>query len=126
MSNVGNILEFISAEHNNEMVSIANLKHELGFLQELDEIYLELRKAFSINANNDLHCIVATLYLQAHNEYYIGLAQFLKSHLGKSFISLRISIETAFLAYYFTNNPKNIRDYMNQKKFASKESVLAN
>jgi hypothetical protein len=121
MSNVGNILEFISAEHNNELVSIANLKHELGFLQELDGIYQEIRSSFSINSDDDLHCMVATLYLQAHNEYYIGMSQLLKSHLGKSFISLRIAIEAVFLAYYFTKNPKNIRAYTDENSLLHKK-----
>lgn len=121
MPEAGNILEFISTEHNNELVSVANLKSELGFAQELDEIYKEIRQAFRVDANNDVQCIVATLYLQAHNEFYIGLSQLLKSHLGKAFISLRIAIEDAFLAYYFTKNPNSIREYMDEKSKLHKQ-----
>ena len=77
------ILEFISKEHNNELISLANLKGELGYLQELDEIYREVRKAFSVEATNDLHYAVSLMYLQAHNEFYIGMSQYLKSHLHK-------------------------------------------
>jgi hypothetical protein len=121
MAESDNILGFISVEHNNELVSVANLKAELGFAQELDEIYQEIRQAFRIDANNDVQCIVATLYLQAHNEFYIGLSQLLKSHLGKALISLRIAIEDAFLAYYFTKNPKNIREYMEESSKLHKQ-----
>ena len=60
MSKAENILEFISVEHQNELVSIANLKNELGFLQELDEIFGDVKHAFSPSASSDLQCIVAT------------------------------------------------------------------
>ena len=53
-----NIIEFISFEHNNELVSIVNIKGELGFLQELDEIYQDTKDAFPVNRNNDVHVMV--------------------------------------------------------------------
>lgn len=108
------ILEFISAEHHNEMVSIANLKSELGFLQELDEIYQDTLRAFSANENNDVQVMVSTMSLQAHSELYVGMSQFLKSHLSKAFMSLRISIDASFNAYYFIKNPKNTRAFLEE------------
>lgn len=90
-----NILEFISLEHHNELVSLANLKGDLVFLQELDEIYQDTRNAFSVNKNNAVQVMVGTMYLQAHSEFYIGMSQFLKSHLSKAFLSLRIAIDAS-------------------------------
>jgi hypothetical protein len=113
-SKMNDILEFISAEHQNELVSIANLKNELGFLKELDEIYQDINHTFSISANKDEHYMIATMFLQSHNELYIGMSQFFKSHLGKAFVSSRIAIDAAFNGYYFTKNPKDIKEFLNE------------
>lgn len=109
-----NILEFISFEHNNELVSIANLKGELGFLQEFDEIYQDTKDAFPVDRNNDVHLMVGVMFLQAHSEFYIGMSQFLKSHLSKAFLSLRIAIDASFNVYYFTKNPKDTREFLDE------------
>lgn len=110
-----NILEFISFEHHNELVSLANLKEELGFLQELDEIYQDTKDALPIDRNNDVQFMVAMMLLQAHSEFYIGISQFLKSHLSKAFISLRIAIDASFNAYYFTKKPEHTREFLDEK-----------
>jgi len=115
-----NILEFISFEHNNELVSIANLKDELGFLQKLDEIYQETKDAFPVDGDNDVHVMVGVMMVMAHSEFYAGMSQFLKSHLSKAFISLRISIDASFIAYYFTKNPKDTREYLDEKSKSQK------
>lgn len=114
MSNI-NILEFIGFEQHNELVSVANLKGELGFLQELDEIYQETKDAFPANKNNDTHIMVGLMFLRAHSEFYVGMSQFLKSHLSKAFLSLRIAIDASFNAYYFTKHPEHAKDYMDEK-----------
>lgn len=114
MAKKNNILEFISFEHHNELVSIANLKGELGFLQELDEIFQDTLHAFTVNKNNDVQFMVSTMYLQAHSEFYIGMSQFFKSHLSKSFLSLRIAIDASFNANYFIKNPKDIPAFLEE------------
>lgn len=115
MRKQNNILEFIGTEHHNHLVSIANLKGELGFLQELDEIYQEALHAYSVNKNIDVQFMVCTMYLQAHSEFYIGMSQFLRSHLSKAFISLRIAIEAGFNAYYFIKNPSDVKEFIDEK-----------
>ncbi len=107
-----NIFDFIGSENQNKLISVANLKGQLGYLQELDEIYQDLHHVFIVDSKNDMHYIVATLFLQAHNEYYIGMSQFLSSHLVKAFISLRIAIDAAFNAYYFTKHPEHVIEFM--------------
>lgn len=114
MKKQNNILEFISFEHNNELVSLANLKGELGFLQELDEIYQGILHAFSASKNSDVQFMVSTVYLHAHSEFYVGMAQFLKSHLSKAFMSLRIAIDASFNGYYFIKNPKDTHAFLEE------------
>ena len=109
------ILEFMGAEHTNELVSIANLREQLGYLQELDDIFNEIRRTFSAEGTSDLDCIVAILSLQAHNEFFISMSQHLKCHLSQAYISLRLGIESSFLAYYFTQYPENCRVYFDKE-----------
>lgn len=116
-----NILEFIGFEQHNELVSIANLKGELGFLQELDEIYQETKDAFPASKNDDTHVMVGLMFLRAHSEFYIGMSQFLKSHLSKAFLSLRIAIDASFNGYYFTKHPEHAKDYINEKSLLQKK-----
>ena len=110
-----NLFEFISFEHNNQLVSLANLKSEFGFLQELDEIYQETKNAFSINENNNVQFLVGVMYLQAHGEFYVGMSQFFRSHLSKSFLSLRIAIDAAFNACYFIENPSHTEEFIDEE-----------
>ena len=114
MAKQNNIFEFVSFEHHNELVSIANLKGELGFLHELDEIFQDTLHAFTVNKNNDVQFMVSMMYLQAHSEFYIGMSQFLKSHLSKAFMSLRIAIDASFNATYFIKNPKDISAFLEE------------
>jgi ATP-dependent Lon protease len=109
-----NILEFIGYEHHNELVSIANLKGELSYLQDLDDIYQEVKDSFPVSETNDTHVMVSVMFLQAHSEFYVGMSQLLKSHLSKAFFSLRIGIDAAFNAYYFTKHPDHARDFIEE------------
>src|SRR3989338_6552768 len=111
----GNILEFIGFEQHNTLVSIANLKGELGFTQELDEIFQEAKYGFTVDRNNDVHFIVSMLFLQAHNEFYVGISQFFKAHLGKSFFSLRMAIDAAFYCCYVIRHPGNAKEFLDAK-----------
>lgn len=116
-----NILEFMGFEQQNLLVSFANLKGEIGFLKELDEIYQETKDAFPASKSNDTHVMVGLMFLRAHSELYIGMSQFLKSHLSKGFLSLRIAIEAAFYAYYFTKYPEQAKDYIDEKSPLQKQ-----
>lgn len=116
-----NILEFMGFEHHNELVSIANLKNEFAFLQELDEIYQETKDAFPVSRNNDLHVMIGVMLLRAHSEFYIGMSQFLRAHLSEAFLSLRIAIEAAFNTYYFTKHPEHVREYIDKKSHFQKK-----
>ncbi len=95
------------------------MKDEFGFFQELDEIYQETLHAHSVNT--DVQFMVRTMYLQAHGEFYVGMSQFLRSHLSKSFLSLRIAIDAGFNADYFIKNPNDIREFIDEKSRKQKE-----
>ena len=82
-----NIFDFIGSENQNKLISVANLKGKIGYSQELDSIYQELNSVFTVDRSNDLHYIVATLFLQAHNEFYIGISQILSSHRSEEHTS---------------------------------------
>ncbi len=114
MAKQNNILEFVSFEHHNELVSLVNLKGELGFLQELDEIYQDVLHAFSVNGDNNVQFMVSIMYLQAHSEFYVGMSQFFKSHISKAFFSLRIAIDASFNAQYFMKNPRDIPAFLEE------------
>lgn len=107
------ILDFIGVEYQNALISVANLSKEFYFLQELDNIYDDIRKTFPVNPKNEVHFMVCMMFLQAHNEFYIGMSQLFRVHLGKAFISARIAIDAGFNAYYFTKNPKHVGDFLN-------------
>ena len=106
------ILDFIGMEYQNALISVANLNKEFGFLQELDDIYDDIRTTFPVNPKNEVHFMVCMMFLQAHNELYISISQLFRSHLGKAFISARIAIDAGFNAYYFTKNPKHVGDFL--------------
>lgn len=124
-------LDFIGSEIQNKLKTISNLKGYFDYFKELDEIYKDIDDVFVIDPNEDIHKIVATLFLQAHNEFYISISQLLSSHLGKSLISLRIAIEAAYFAYYFTKNPEDSKIFYEKKikiknKFISLNAYMAN
>lgn len=107
-----NIIEFIGLEYHNELASVANLKEEFLFLKELDEIYQEIQHAFMATPNNQ---IITIMFLQAHTEFYVGMSQFLRCHLSKAFLSLRIAIDASFNAYYLTKHSEHTKDFIDDK-----------
>lgn len=116
-----NILEFIGFEQHNTLVSIANLKGELGFTQELDEIFHDAKHGFTVDRDNELQFVVSMLFLQAHNEFYLGMSQFFKAHLGKSFFSLRMAIDAAFYCCYVIKHPKNAKELLDENSLLQKQ-----
>jgi hypothetical protein len=110
-----NILEFIGIENQNQIISIANLKGELAYLQSLDDMYREIVRIYSPNKNVAIDVVIGMSFLKAHSELYAGMSQLLCCHLDKALLSIRIAIDSAFNAYHISLNPKQAEGYVNPK-----------
>lgn len=110
-----NIVEYLGAEHQNEMISFANIKEEHGALIALDELYREILNTFTAEYHEDLGLVISSLMMSVKNELYISMSQLLKTNVGKAFVSARIAIDAGFHAYYLTLHPQHVPDFFQEE-----------
>ena len=103
---------FLSIEDEHADANIAILENDYTMIQDLDNIYCSC-VTISLPDNENL-MIPAFLYLISHQEFYYGMASFLKLHKTQSFRSLRVALDCAFTAYYLLKNTDDIELYLNK------------
>lgn len=103
---------FIEIEHSNVSRNIALLEDDYRLIPHLDVVY---SSCIDITLPSDEHLIIpAFLYLISHQEFYHGMASFLRSHKTQTFRSLRVSLDSMFTAYYLLKNPDETELYLNR------------
>jgi hypothetical protein len=116
---------FLEYEHDNIGKNIATLGDGYSLIQDLDHIYSTC-VAITLPENEDL-MIPAFLYLISHQEFYYGMASFLRLHKTQAFRSLRVALDSTFTAYYLLKNPEEIDLFLSRSTHSSQwEKVFRN
>jgi hypothetical protein len=103
---------FLSIENDNFSKNIATLDKDYALILDLDNIYCS---SVTITLPDDDNLMIpAFLYLISHQEFYYGMASFLRLHKTQSFRSLRVALDSTFTAYYLLKNPDDIGLYLNR------------
>lgn len=116
---------FLEYEHENIRRNVAMLGDGCALIQDLDTIY---GTCIAITLPDDENLkIPAFLYLISHQEFYYGMASFLRLHKTQSFRSLRVALDSTFTAYYLLRNPEEIELYLSRSaRSAEWEKIFRN
>lgn len=111
-SEIRGIEHFLAIENENIDKNIATLGNDYALIPDLDNIYCS---CVAITLPDDENLMIpAFLYLISHQEFYYGMASFLRLHKTQSFRSLRVALDSTFTAYYLLKNPDDIELYLNR------------
>lgn len=100
---VRDLMHYLGIEEENVLKNITNLGEEFLLVPNLDILYrtcLDLQPISKPELK-----IPAFLFLNTHTEFLLGMASFLRLHESKSFVSLRIALDSTFTAYYLLKHP---------------------
>lgn len=108
---------YLEVEDDNLSKTIAILAEEYPLLLELDHLY---NSCLNISLPSDSNIeIPAFLHLISHQEFYGGMAAFLRLHKTQSFRCLRAALDSTFTAYYLLKYPDKTEVYMERGKNSS-------
>jgi hypothetical protein len=113
---------YLAIEYENLSSSIAILEKDYQLIFALDNLY-NVCLNITLPDEPDLR-ISAFLYLTSHQEYYSGIAAFLRLHNTQSFRCLRAALDSTFTAYYLLKNPDKTELYVNKNKNVSRWDEL--
>jgi len=103
---------FLAIEDENVSKNIEMLENDYALILDLDNIY---SSCVTITLPDDENLMIpAFLYLISHQEFYYGMASFLRIHKTQSYRSLRVALDSTFTAYYLLKYPDDIELYLNK------------
>jgi hypothetical protein len=116
---------YLAIEHENLSNTIAMLEEGYQLVLDLDNLY---NSCLNISLPSDLNIeIPAFLHLISHQEFYSGIAAFLRLHKTQSFRCLRAALDSTFTAYYLLKNPDKTEIYLDRgRNFSEWESLFRN
>jgi hypothetical protein len=116
---------YLAVEDDNLSSNMAILGSDYQLVFDLDNLF-EMCLNITLPKDSNFE-ISAFLYLITHQEFYCGMASFLKLHKTQSFRCLRAAIDSTFTAYYLSKNPDKIETYLNKgKNSANWDNVFRN
>jgi hypothetical protein len=101
---------YLAIEEDNLSKTITILGEDYPLVLDLDNLYNACLK-ISLPSDSNIE-IPAFLLLISHQEFYSGMASFLKLHKTQSFRSLRAALDSTFTAYYLLKNPDKTESYL--------------
>lgn len=108
MQQPGSLLDFMGAEHTNELVSVHKFGAHLEILQHIDGLLRAPVSDIDVPAN--LHA-VAQLYLFMHYNLYASVANLMRLHVGEALGCQRRAIDATLSAYEMIENPTSAPEY---------------
>jgi hypothetical protein len=103
---------YLEIEEENVGKTISLLDEDYPLVLELDNLF---NACLTITLPYDSNIVVpAFLHLISHQEFYSGMASFLRFHKTQSFRCLRAALDSTFTAYYLLKNPDATEIYMNK------------
>jgi hypothetical protein len=104
--------DYLEIENDNLSKTIAILGEDYPLLLDLDNLYNSCLH-ITLPAESNI-MIPAFLHLITQQEFYTGMASFLKLHKTQSFRCLRAAFDSTFTAYYLLKNPDKTEIYVNK------------
>ena len=105
---------FLAIEDDNLSKTIAILAEDYQLVLDLDRLYNSCLNIILPGESNIM--VPAFLHLISHQEFYGGMASFLRLHKTQSFRCLRAALDSAFTAYYLLKNPDKTEIYLNKSQ----------
>jgi hypothetical protein len=117
--------DYLAIENDNLSKTITILAQDYPLLLDLDNLY---NSCLHITLPADSNIMIpAFLHLVTQQEFYTGMASFLKLHKTQSFRCLRAAFDSTFTAYYLLKNPDKVETYVNKvKNSATWDSLFRN
>ncbi len=117
MKEIKGFENFLEIEYENISENIKILGRDFQLILELDNLY---STCLNITLPEDPDIMIpAFLYLISHQEFYNGMASFLRLHKNQSFRCLRAALDSTFTAYYLLKNPEEIKLYIDKSRNSS-------
>jgi hypothetical protein len=113
---------YLAMEDENLSKSIAILEEDFHLALELDDLFnvcLDITLPDEPNLR-----ISAFLNLISHQEFYSGIASFLRLHKAQSFRCLRAALDSTFTAYYLLKNPDQTEIFLDKSGKAARWEQL--
>lgn len=125
MKEIKGFEHFLQIDDENVSKNIELLKNDFQLILDLDNLY---STCLNITLPADPNIMIpAFLYLISHQEFYNGMASFLRLHKAQSFRCLRAALDSTFTAYYLLKNPDETQIYINKSRDSSTwESLFRN
>jgi len=108
MQKPGTLLDFMGAEHTNELVSTFKYAGHLNVLQAIDGFWRA--PVEHIDVPQGLHA-VPQLYLFVHYHLYSTISNLMRLHVGEALGCLRKAIDASLSAYEMILNPTSAPEY---------------
>jgi hypothetical protein len=103
---------YLAIENDNRSKTPAILAEYYPLVIELDNLYNSCL-SIALPAESNI-MIPAFLHLISHQEFYCGMASFLRLHKTQSFRCLRAALDSTFTAYYLLKNPDKTEIYLDK------------
>jgi hypothetical protein len=101
---------YLAIEDDNLSKTVALLAEDYPLVLDLDNLY---NSCLNIALPADSNIMMpAFLHLISHQEFYCGMASFLRLHKTQSFRCLRAALDSTFTAYYLLKNPDKTEIYV--------------
>lgn len=113
---------YLSIEDANVSRSIELLNEDYQLVMDLDNLF-DLCLKITLPDNPNLR-VSAFLSLISHQEFYAGIAAFLRFHKTQSFRCLRSALDSTFTAYYLLKNPDASDIYLEKSRNPSRWEEL--
>lgn len=104
----GNLLSFLGAEHENELVSTHKHAKDLDMLSHIDGLFQAPVQHFDIPKGKSS---IAQLYLFIHYHLYTTVSNLMRMHIAEALGCERKAIDAAFTAYEMLTDPASIAVY---------------
>ena len=112
-----NILEFLSREEHQLLVSLHNMREEMEAVARIEGLY---SAAMSFKAVHENDFVVFQLLTFSHYQFLSTLACQMRCHLSEAFASTRAAIDATLIAAYI------IKDRASQVAYAKREKPFDN
>ncbi len=117
-----NMLSFLAAEHENELVSTHKHARDLDILSHIDGLIKAPVQYFNVPKDQS---VIAKLYLFIHYHLYSTISNLMRLHVAEALGCERKAIDAALTAYVMLTDPSSIAGYeARERKFLSIKSFI--
>ena len=109
---VTNLIDYISFEEHNLLVSVLEFKNDMVVFDRLDLAFQQPVSGIEVNEKDSVNEVIVALYLFAHYHLYFSFSTLYRCHLGDSLHSTRKAIDASLTAYRLLTQPETLPQYV--------------